>query len=132
MAAESWYLWSNYQNGGETDEVRTPNGGTRNVVLSRNLIPAGTKVSKSDLEVDDAGWEALVEAGVVRSFPYPDMPAGSTDSPLVFLQRKLNEQAASEEELLTAQVQGATQTEEALVAAAAEVDKEAKAEEKKS
>jgi len=129
--AESWYLWSNYQNGGETDEVRTPNGGTRNVVLSRNLLPAGTKVSKSDLDVDDEGWDALVEAGVVRNYAYPDMPAGSSDSPLVFLQKKINEAAESEEERLTAQVQGATTSEESLVAAAAESDKAAKAEEKK-
>ncbi len=123
MATEQWYFWSNFQNGGETDEVRTPNGGTRNVVLSRNLTPAGEKANKGDF--DDAEWEALVEAGSVRPYPYPDMPAGSLDSPLVFLQKQINEAAANEEERLTAQVQGATTSEESLVETAAAAQKAA-------
>jgi hypothetical protein len=116
----TFYLWSNYQNGGETTTVRTPNGGDRNVVLSRNVLPAGEKVTQAKLEADDAEWEALIEAGVVREYPFPDMPAGSLDSPLVHLQKQINQAAESEEERLMAQVTGATVNEEAMVAAAAE------------
>jgi hypothetical protein len=124
---KSWWLWSNYQNSGETDTVRTPNGGERNVVLSRNVLPAGTKVTKSQLEVDDAGWDALVEGGVVRNYPFPDdIPAGSTDSPVVHLQKKLAAAAQSEEERLVAEVQGVVTSEEGLTEAVAEVDGEEK------
>jgi hypothetical protein len=104
---KSWWLWSNYQNSGETDTVRTPNGG--------------------ELEVDDAGWDALVEGGVVRNYPFPDdIPAGSTDSPVVHLQKKLAAAAQSEEERLVAEVQGVVTSEEGLTEAVAEVDGEEK------
>lgn len=121
--ADDYYLWSRYQNGGETETVRTPNGGERNVVTSRNVLPAGEKVTKAKLGVDDAGWDALVEAGVVRPYEFPEMPAGSTDSPMTFLQRKINEAATSEEERLVAAVQGITSNEATLVEEAAAVDK---------
>lgn len=123
MADEAWYLWSNYQNDGETDTVRTPNGGDRNVVLSRNVTKAGTKVTAGSFASKEE-FESLKEAGVVRNYPYPEMPAGSNDSPIVFLQKQLNLAAQSEEERLTAQVTGATSSDEALALAGAEATKE--------
>jgi hypothetical protein len=36
----------------------------------------GDKVSKSSLGVDDADFDAMVEAGSIRSYPVPDMPEG--------------------------------------------------------
>lgn len=127
MANEEYFLWSNYQNDGETTTVRTPNGADRNVVLSRNVLPAGSKVKESDFK-GDGEWEALLEAGVVRSYPFPDdIPAGSLDSPIVHMQKKLNVAAQSEEERLMASIQGSTSSDESLAEAAAE----AKSEEKK-
>ena len=123
--AETYYLWSRYQNGGETDEVRTPNGGTRNVIVSRNVLPAGEKVTQDKLGLDDANWEALIEGGVVRTYPFPDdIPAGSTDSPIVHLQRKINEAATSEEERLVGMVTGVTSNDAQLVEEAAAAQKE--------
>jgi len=129
MAKGQHYLWSNLYDGGESATVRTPNGGERNVISSRNIKTVGEEISESDASSEEE-WEAWVEAGVARPYPYPDMPAGSTDSPVVHLQKKLAEAASSQEELLTAQVAGAMDSEESLVEKAAET-KPAKAEEKK-
>ena len=114
MASETYYLWSPVQDGGETKLVPLPTGGERSVVVKRNVVPVGSKVTQEKLGADDALWNEWVDGGVVRTYPYPDMPAGSTDSPLVFLQKQLNEAANSEEERLTALVAGATTDEEAL------------------
>lgn len=128
--ADSWYLWSNYQSGGETDTVRTPNGGERNVVLSRNVMKAGAKVTEGSFEGGKEEFKSLKEAGVVRNYPFPDIPAGSLDSPLVHLQKQINQAAQSEEERLTAQVSGAILSDEDLVAAGAEAEKQQKAADK--
>lgn len=126
MASETWYLWSPVYDGGETQEVSLPTGGTRSVITKRNVTPVGTKVTQEKLGADDDLWNEWVDGGVVRQYPYPDMPAGSTDSPLVFLQKQLNAAANSEEERLTALVAGATTTEEALTETVAETEKASK------
>lgn len=119
MAKGQHYLWSNLYDGGETDTVRTPNGGERNVILSRNIKTVGDEISESDASSKEE-WEAWLEAGVARPYKYPDMPAGSTDSPVVHLQKQLAEAASSQEELLTAQVAGVTSSEEQMVEATSE------------
>jgi hypothetical protein len=123
MADKQHYLWSTLTDGGKTDTIIAANGNERRVVISRNTKPAGSKISKSDASNDEE-WEAWLEAGVVRPYPYPeDLAPGSTDSPVVHLQKKLTEAASTQEELLTAQVQGATTGEEALVEATKDTDK---------
>lgn len=115
MADTDYYLWSPVQDGGETKLVPLPTGGERSVVVKRNVVPVGTKVTQTKLGVEDDLWNQWLDGGVVRTYPYPDMPDGSTDSPVVFLQKQLNAAANSEEERLTALVAGATTTEENLV-----------------
>lgn len=123
MATDTYYLWSPVLDGGETKLVPLPTGGERSVVVKRNITPVGSKVTQEKLGADDALWNEWLDGGVVRTYPYPDMPAGSTDSPMVFLQKQLNEAANSEEERLTALVSGATTDEEALTGKVEEVEK---------
>jgi hypothetical protein len=118
-----FHLWSPMRNGGKVETVKDPLGRDRLVVSERNVLPAGKKVTQSELKASDEQWVEWVDGGVVRNYPYPEMPAGSTDSPMTFLQRKINEAATSEEERLTAAVTGATSDEERLVEAAKEADK---------
>lgn len=123
--ADKWFLWSNYQNSGETTTVRTPNGGERNVVLKRNVMRAGAEVTASSFDSKEE-FEELKEAGVVRNYPFPDIPAGSYDSPLVFLQKQINEAAQSEEEKLARMATAVGSSDEQLAAAAADAEKEKK------
>lgn len=123
--ADQHYLWSNLSDGGEVALVPNKSGGgERTVLVSRNILPAGSEISEGDASSEEE-WESWVEAGVVRPYKYPDMPEGSTDSPVVFLQKKLSEAAQSQEELLTAQVAGALDSEESLVEKGAAIDKDA-------
>jgi hypothetical protein len=116
----SGHLWSPMRNGGEVKMVPTVTGVERAVVTSRNIIAVGEKVTKKQLDASDEQWAEYVEAGVVRDYPYPNIPAGSTDSPLTFLQKKINQAANSEEERLVAMVTGITASEEELVEEAEE------------
>jgi len=116
------YLWSAINNGGEVKMVPTAYGTERAIVSKRNVLAVGSQVSKSDIEgTTDEQWAEWVEGGVVRDYPYPKLPAGSTESPLTFLQRKLNEAANSEEERLVAMVGGITSNDAELVASAGEL-----------
>lgn len=126
-----FFLWTPMRNGGETMPVSTPNGGTRTVIKERNVLEVGKKVTQSELEASDEQWVEWVDGGSIRSYEYPDMPANSTDSPLVFLQKKINEIAQSEEERLVALVQGASSTDEQLAKAGSEAAKEQAKEDKK-
>ena len=121
--ADKHYLWSNLSDGGEVALVPNKSGGgERTVVTSRNLLPAGSPISESDA-ADEAEWESWVEAGVARPYPFPeDLDASSTDSPVVHLQKKLAAAAESQEELLTAQVAGALDSEELLTEKATETE----------
>lgn len=118
-----FYLWSPVRDGGKVEKVTDPLGRDRLVVSERNVHEVGKKVTKDTFKgTSDEQWVEWVDGGVVRNYPYPEMPEGSTDSPLVFLQRKINDAASSEEERLVAAVQGATTDEERLTATAKEVD----------
>jgi len=120
-----FYLWAPMRNGGETMPVATPNGGTRTVIKERNILPAGKKVTQSELEASDEQWVEWVDGGAIRTYEYPDMPAGSDDSPVTFLQKRINEAAQSEEEKMVAMVQGMSSNDQQLVEGAAELDKAA-------
>ena len=126
LSSGSGFLWSPVSNGGDVMMVPTALGGERAVVTNRKIIAVGEKVTKKQLEASDEQWAEWVEGGVVRDYPFPDMPAGSSDSPIVFLQKKLNEAASSEEERLVAMVQGITQDDAGLAAAGSEADKDKK------
>lgn len=65
------YAWTDIRNGGEV-EKREAGGRLMNVVMSRNIIKAGTTVSQSDLGVDDAEWQRLHDEGIVRDYPQPE------------------------------------------------------------
>jgi hypothetical protein len=126
-----FYLWSPVRMGGESSSVTDPLGRERRIVSKRNILPVGKKVTMKELTegVEDdpeRQWKEWVDGGVVRTYPYPDDLADSTDSPVVHLQKKIAAVATSEEERLTAEIQGVMSTDEGLVEAAAEVDKDNK------
>lgn len=44
------------------------------ILAGDNSAAMGDKVTKSGLGVDDANFDAMVEAGSIRSYPVPDLP----------------------------------------------------------
>lgn len=64
MAGKSMYAWSKFNT--EVNEFGQP---------TKTIMP-GESVSQSDLGVDDAEWEYLVESGAVREDEYPEVPEG--------------------------------------------------------
>lgn len=66
----TYYAWSELRNGGKVDEVVSPTGATKTVVVERNTIAPGSKVKKSDFS--DEEWDALIDGGSVRPYPMPD------------------------------------------------------------
>ena len=70
--AESMYAWSDLHLGGESEWIETPHGGRRKVVMQRNVVPRGEKVTKSKLGVSSDEWDVLVEGGSVRPYPLPE------------------------------------------------------------
>lgn len=67
-----FYAWSEIRFGGKVDEVVTPMGATRSVVVERNVVQRGDEVSKGKLKVSDDEWDHLVESGTIRSYPIPE------------------------------------------------------------
>ncbi len=106
--ADTFYLWSPMRNGGKFEMVPNSLGGERRVVTERNILPVGSKVSQSELKASDEQWQEWIDGGVVRNYPYPEMPAGSSDSPVDFLTAQLTGAASSEEERMVAAMQAAT------------------------
>jgi hypothetical protein len=82
---ETYYAWTDIVTAGKDES-------------SREVIKAGTKVSKSDFSEDD--WDQLVEARSVRTSQYPDMPAGYAGSPRDFRVEQINAQLEDAEDLL--------------------------------
>lgn len=70
MAAK-WYAWSNLQGGGKVEDVQTPTGAIKHVVVERNIIPLGSEVSKAKLKLSDEEWDGLIAGGSVRNYPVP-------------------------------------------------------------
>lgn len=58
----------------------------------------GDKVSKNSLGVDDANFNAMVEAGSIRAYPVPDMPEGYQGSVVDHLRDEIRraEEASTE------------------------------------
>ena len=83
MAEQKWYAWSPIQH----TEVEGDTSGA--VTPTSDVVQPGSVVSADSLGVSDADWAALVEAGSVRSYPFPDMPAEFTGSPIDFLRQQM-------------------------------------------
>jgi hypothetical protein len=113
--ADTMYAWSPIRNGGEVVKVTDGLGRDRAVVSERNIIPVGAKVAAKDVE----NYDELVEAGVLRPYPYPEgLDPTSLESPLDFLRRRLREKAeaemSEEQQLLYATGMGAVVSDEVL------------------
>lgn len=72
----SMFAWSDLHAGGEVEFRDAPGGRKIKVVMNRTIIPRGDKVSRSDLDVTDEQWDALIANGSIR--PY-DLPEGSDE-----------------------------------------------------
>jgi len=67
-----YYAWSDLYHGGKVDEVALPTGGTRTIVVERNIIPRGEVVDSKKLGVSKEEWDHLVESGSIRPYPLPE------------------------------------------------------------
>jgi len=81
------YAWSDLYNGGKTENVTLPNGGTKRVVTERNIVPRGEKVTQKSLGCSDDDWANLKDNGSVRSYPVPE-GISENESPASFIVRK--------------------------------------------
>jgi len=61
------YAWSTIYNGGESQEGRDG----RKIIMKRNVVEAGSEVTKSKLGVSDEEWNAWIESGTIRPYPFP-------------------------------------------------------------
>jgi len=92
MADESYYAWSELRLGGTSELVENATGVKRKIVTSRESVMPGEKVTKADLKkrgLSDEDWEAFLAGGSVRTYPFPNMPEGSTQSPTDFVMESL-------------------------------------------
>jgi hypothetical protein len=87
--ADTYYAWSEIQVG-EGDEAET----------KVKKVKAGEEVSASSLGIPDEEFDAMVEAGAVKTEEYPDLPEGYTGSPAQFAQ----EQAEAEGKIAEAEL----------------------------
>jgi hypothetical protein len=68
-----FYVWSPIYNGGEVKEIDTAlQGVKKTVVVSRNITPAGEKVTKAKLKCSDEEWDRYIEGGSIRPYPMPE------------------------------------------------------------
>jgi hypothetical protein len=65
----------------------------------RLKVEAGEEVSAEKLNIDEEEWDQLVEARVVRTIKYPNMPASFTGSPKDFVLKQRTEQLQQLEDL---------------------------------
>ena len=72
MAAKTYYVWSAIYNGGDTREIKRPDGRVAVVVEKRNIVPVGEKVTQAQLKMTDEEWQHLIDGGSVRSYPLPE------------------------------------------------------------
>lgn len=89
--ATTYYAWSDLYGGGKTKEVTRPGGVSAVVVESRNIVPRGEKVSKSDLKISSEDWDRLVEGGSVRPYPVPDNADESVSPARAIMQKLVND-----------------------------------------
>lgn len=67
-----FYAWSDLYHGGKTEDVALPKGGTRTVVVERNITPRGEAITRAKLDVSEEQWDHLVESGSIRPYPVPE------------------------------------------------------------
>ena len=94
MADKSYYAWSELRLGGESEMHLSATGVSRKIVVSREVVQPGEKVTKADLTkrgLTDEDWEAFLEGGSIREYPMPKMPASATQSPTDFVLSQLRE-----------------------------------------
>jgi hypothetical protein len=78
------YAWSNIYDGGESKVVRDPSGRERRVIVSRNIIEFGTKVTKT--KIGD-GWDSHIANGTIRPYAPPkDLPEDVSPAQHVLLE----------------------------------------------
>lgn len=68
----AFYAWSDIRNGGEVEEIKLATGATRRIVSKRNIIAAGTKITKANSGLSGEEWDRMVDHGVIRDYPFPD------------------------------------------------------------
>ena len=94
-----YYAWSDIYNGGKTEDVTSPTGQVKHVVVERNVTPRGSAVTKSKLGVSDADWDRFIENGVIRSYPVPD-EADEYVSPTQAVLRRLSQGGELNQDML--------------------------------
>jgi hypothetical protein len=86
--ATKYYAWSTLYLGGKSKE--DPRTGRR-LITERNLVQPGTVVSRDKLKCSKEEWDALVEGGSVRTYKFPKISEGSTQSPTEVIMSGLRE-----------------------------------------
>lgn len=91
--ATKHYAWSDIWNGGEVQEVPVPSvkGLTKTVVANRNVITAGSEITKSKSGLSDDDWDRMIASGVIRPYPLPDGADERTSPANAFLREVLDE-----------------------------------------
>lgn len=75
------YAWSNIQYAEER--------GKQDQVIGYKTVKFGEKVDAKMLGVSDDEFQAMVADGSIREMAPPEIPAGSTDSPVQVMMRQL-------------------------------------------
>ncbi len=78
--AGKMYAWSEIRKGGEVKTIDLADGRTKTLVVSRNTVAVGDVITKKSLDFTDDEWDALIDAGSIRPYPYPE-EAGDYVSP---------------------------------------------------
>lgn len=103
--ADTYYTWSDI-------EVTPANTDKDKATIERKYIKAGTKVTSADLSGKQEEFDQLVEAGVLRTLPFPDMGTKVDQmSPVDYLREQAALAAKSEEEGLMGQLEAGRKTE---------------------
>jgi hypothetical protein len=88
MADQKYYAWSELRLGGESELVMSATGVGRRIIQSRDVVRPGEEVTKADLKkrgLTDDEWDTWIEGGSIRTYPMPEMPANSNQSPSEFV-----------------------------------------------
>lgn len=93
MPEATMYAWSPIRHGAKKDKDGN--------IVGAEEVKMGDSVSQSKLGVDDDNWNALVEAGSVRPYKYPDN-VKSDESAVQSLQRQAREASEAAEAPVTA------------------------------
>lgn len=72
MASTEFYAWSDLYHGGKTEKRERAGGQSMTVVLERNIVPRGEKVTQAQLGCKKEEWQTLVDGGSVRPYPLPE------------------------------------------------------------